>query len=40
MTRTGLTAVMELIHYFKLKKMEEVSTQAYFKAKQNLNPEV
>lgn len=40
MTRTGLTAVMELIHYFKSKKMEEVSTQAYFKAKQNLNPEV
>ena len=31
---------MELRNFFKLKGREEISKQAYFKARQNLDPEV
>ena len=40
MTSKKQTCAMELRNFFKLKDREEISKQAYFKARQNLDPEV
>ena len=40
MTSKKQTCAMELRNFFKLKDREEISKQAYFKARQNLDPAV
>lgn len=40
MTSKKQTCAMELRNFFKLRNKDEISKQAYFKARKNLNPEV
>lgn len=40
LTSRKQTCAMELRNFFKAKNQEQISKQAYFKARQNLNPEV